>query len=139
MNKPQYFINAELHLGLQEVRDAKILNSYLKKYAAWPYNVSSTPWCAGFVNACLGQAGIKGTGSFMARSFMKWGQKVNPQDVQLGDIVVFTRGTGSSGHVAFYVNDIDSTHINVLGGNQSDKVCEKPHNKLTILGYRRPL
>ena len=135
--KPQYFINAEMHLGLQEVRDAKILNSYLKKYAGWNYNVATTPWCAAFVNACLGEAGIQGTGSFMARSFLKWGQKVTqPQE---GDIVVFKRGTGASGHVTFFVSDHDKDHIEVLGGNQSDKVCIKLYRKDSLLGYRRPL
>lgn len=137
MDKPKYLEIAEMHLGLQEVRDAKILNQFLHQYAGWNFNVATTPWCAAFVNACLGEAGIKGTGSFMARSFLKWGK---PVDVPMvGDIVVFSRsgaGTGS-GHVAFFMNEIDKHFINVLGGNQSNMVCEKPYNKLTVLGYRR--
>ncbi len=59
------------------------------------------PWCADFINGVIKEAGGKGSGSSMAKSFA---------------------GCGSSGkgHVGFYVNG------QILGGNQGDTVCMKP-------------
>jgi uncharacterized protein (TIGR02594 family) len=135
--KPQYYLNAEKLLDLQERKHTKKLDAYLKKYSGWNFSVASTPWCAAFVNATLGEAGIKGTGSFMARSFLKFGKEVKTP--QLGDIVVFSRGKAPSGHVAYYTKNFDADHIVVLGGNQNDEVCMRVYGKNKILGYRRPL
>lgn len=34
-----------------------------------------TAWCAAFEHAMLGRAGIKGTGSLAARSYLDWGRR----------------------------------------------------------------
>ena len=34
-----------------------------------------TPWCSAFVNWCMEQAGIKGTNSAWARSWLDWGKE----------------------------------------------------------------
>lgn len=49
----------------------------------------SVPWCAAFVGAVLAKAGVQGTGSLLARSYEKWGEKVSPADIQPGDVIVF--------------------------------------------------
>lgn len=95
-----------------------------------------TAWCAIFLNWCLMQAGVKGTGKANARSFLDWGAPVTSPE--LGDIVVFWRGKpdGWQGHVAIYINEDDSK-IYCLGGNQSDKVNIAGYSKSQLLGYRR--
>lgn len=95
-----------------------------------------TPWCSSFVNYCVEQAGVNGTGSKWARSWHDsgWGQHVTstPQE---GDIVVWRRhGHGiEGGHVGFFISD-EGGSIRVLGGNQSDKVCIARYPKNGTIG-----
>jgi len=134
--KPKHIVRAEEFLDKDERNHTLELNKYFKKYTGWNYSVKTTPWCAAFVNAIMGEAGYPTSGSFMARSFLKWGKKVSVP--KQGDVVVFSRGKPPSGHVAFYMRKYDRNHIVVLGGNQSDEVCIKVYKKNRILGYRRP-
>lgn len=92
-------------------------------------------WCSSFVNWCVTQAGLKGTNSAAARSWLKWGTPVEtPRE---GDIVVFSRGSNpQSGHVGFYVERVGDV-IKVLGGNQSDQVKISNYPVGSLLGYRR--
>lgn len=86
-----------------------------------------TEWCAAFVNAVLELDNIPGSDSvsnypLTARSFLTWGNKVDPADIQRGDIVVFPRGNaGWQGHVGFFVEEIHGRWI-ILGGNQENSV-----------------
>jgi uncharacterized protein (TIGR02594 family) len=93
-------------------------------------------WCSEFVNWCLLQAGIKGTKSAVAHSFLTWGEETKAP--RLGDIVVFWREPKGSrnGHVGFYIKDTD-TGIWTLGGNQNNAVNIKEISKETVLSYRR--
>lgn len=134
---PKYMKRAESMLDMHENEHTRRLNAYFKKYTGWNYSVDKTPWCAAFVNAIVGEAGYKTTGSFMARSFLHWGKEVSSP--RKGDVVVFSRGRPPSGHVAFYVGKYGRDHILVLGGNQRDRVCVKAYPKHRILGYRRPV
>ena len=95
----------------------------------------SVPWCSSFVTWCLEEAGYKSTDSAWARSYLKYGTKL--EHGKKGCIVVFTRGT-DSGHVAFYERET-AHHIYCLGGNQSNEVNVKPYAKANLLGYRWPV
>jgi hypothetical protein len=54
--------------------------------------------CAANVNAALAARGIRGTGSLLAKSFVRWGRPTTPAP---GAVVVFNRGRDRrSGHVA---------------------------------------
>ena len=94
-----------------------------------------TPWCSSFVNWCITKAGLKGTNSAAARSWLKWG---TPVDIpKVGDLVIFTRGKSpTSGHVAFFVKSAGNL-VYVLGGNQSDQVKVSPYKRSDVIGYRR--
>ena len=92
------------------------------------------PWCSSFVNWCVTQAGLRGTNSAAARSWLDWGQVV---DLPIeGDIVIFKRGNPPSGHVAFFVKSSGDL-VYVLGGNQSDQVKISAYKRGDVLGYRR--
>lgn len=94
-----------------------------------------TAWCSAFVNWCVENAGIKGSGSAWARSWLKWGQRIDTP--RRGCIVVFSRGE-SHGHVGFCVGESD-TMIQVLGGNQEfEAVNVRSYEKSRLLGYRVP-
>lgn len=97
----------------------------------WSGTDDSVAWCSSFVNFCVEQAGLIGTDRQDAQSWKSWGEDVSaaPQE---GDIAVFARG-GSKGHVGFFVSDLGS-HIKVLGGNQSGRVCYQAYPKNGKLG-----
>jgi uncharacterized protein (TIGR02594 family) len=94
-------------------------------------------WCAAFVNASLGHAGVQGTGAMNARSFLDWGQPVDQP--QPGDVAVFSRGDpgGWQGHVGFFEGFGPGGQINVLGGNQGDSVSVAGFDPSSLLGFRR--
>jgi uncharacterized protein (TIGR02594 family) len=95
------------------------------------------PWCSSFVNWCLAQAGIAGTGSALARSWLEWGRSL--AEPVPGCIVVLQRDDPNSwkGHVGFYLRS-DSQHIYLLGGNQLEQVREHFYPIDSVLGYRWP-
>ena len=90
-------------------------------------------WCSEFVNWCLLQAGIQGTKSAVAKSFLKWG--VETKTPNFGDLVIFS-WDATSGHIGFYVNEAPGG-IRVLGGNQDDEVNIKVYKKDKIVSYRK--
>lgn len=94
-------------------------------------------WCSSFVNWCLGQVGIVGTNSALARSWLEWGEEL-PAPVH-GCIAVLWRDDPDNwkGHVGFYLWQ-DNSHVYLLGGNQLDQVREHFYPRGTVLGYRWP-
>jgi uncharacterized protein (TIGR02594 family) len=102
-----------------------------------PENQSDeTPWCSAFVNWCITQAGIQGTNSAWARSWLEWGREPEPEDKWTGAVCVLERGP-TSGHVAFLV-DWDDNRVRLLGGNQGDAVSYSWFPMDRVLGYRVP-
>lgn len=97
-----------------------------------------TAWCAAFVGAMLKAGGFPHTGALNARSYTDYGQHVDIQDAQPGDIVVFSRGDpkGWQGHVGFFVRR-DGDNIVVLGGNQANQVNESRYPVKRLLAVRR--
>lgn len=130
------FNKAASQLGMNERDQQGALQEYMANGGV-NLDPAVTAWCAAFVNASLGQSGIKGTGSNAARSFMDWGQGVS--DPQRGDLAVFSRGdpNGWQGHVGFFDGYNDDGSINVLGGNQGDSVSRASYSADRLLGFRR--
>ena len=95
-------------------------------------------WCSSFVNWSLAQAGIAGTHSALARSWLHWGQPLT--EPVPGCIAVLSRDdpTEWKGHVGFFLR-MDSENIYLLGGNQLEQVREHFYPKTSLLGYRWPL
>lgn len=98
---------------------------------------ATTAWCAAFVNATLSKSGMQGTGALNARSYLDWGQPVDQP--QRGDVAVFSRGdpNGWQGHVGFFDSFGPDGKVNVLGGNQGDRVSIAGYDPGTLLGFRR--
>lgn len=120
---------AEQYFNMNETDNRQLLSKLVG------VDVKTTPWCAAFVNAILKANGIKGTGSNLARSFLKWGQPVKDTP-QPGDIIVFPRGNSNwQGHVGFVFN-VTGGLVRVLGGNQGDKVCIEAYNLNRAIGIR---
>lgn len=92
-------------------------------------------WCSEFVNWCLLQAGIIGTKSAVARSFLSWGEETKTPI--LGDIVVCSRPPNpAAGHVAFFINENNGKYY-CLGGNQNNEVNITAYDKSRVISCRR--
>lgn len=127
---------AASQIGLNERDQRAAIQDYLTTGGA-NLDPATTAWCAAFVNSSLKQAGIEGTGSNMARSFLDWGQAVDQP--QRGDVAVFRRGdaNGPYGHVGFFDGYNEDGTIRVLGGNQGDSVSVAAYSPDKLLGFRR--
>ena len=87
------------------------------------------PWCSAFVNWCVTKAGLKGTNSAAASSWLTWGQKLDQP--RLGCITVFNH------HVGFYAGAAGDRFL-LLGGNQSNAVNTENKHPSEVLAYRWP-
>jgi uncharacterized protein (TIGR02594 family) len=123
-------------IGLNET-DKKVALQDFMATGGMNLDPATRAWCADFVNATLSQAGMEGTGSGMARSFLEWGEGVDQP--QRGDIAVFSRGdpNGPFGHVGFFEGYNPDGSIRVLGGNQGDAVSIANYGADQLLGFRR--
>lgn len=130
---------AAKHLGMNETDQRAALTEYLSNGGA-RLDPAVTAWCAAYVNATLQQSGYQGTGSNLARDFLKWGEAVDTP--QRGDIAVFSRGdpNGPYGHVGFFDGYNEDGTIRILGGNQGDsgEVSLAGYGQDRLLGFRRP-
>jgi uncharacterized protein (TIGR02594 family) len=92
-------------------------------------------WCARFMNLVLQQAGYRGTGSDMARSFASYGQRVSGP--QVGAIAVMGR-RGGGGHVGI-VSGVDAQGNPIMiSGNNGNRVREAPVSRGRIYAYVMP-
>jgi len=135
----EFYAEATKEIGVNEYNSTGV--SRIKEYhnsASAKGSGASTAWCSSFTNFITAKCKVKGSGSAMARSWLKWGREIKTP--VKGCIVVFWRDskTAATGHVAFYAGETN-THITVLGGNQKNSVCKTEYAKERLLGYRVPI
>lgn len=115
------------YLGMNEHRDRGALSRFVGHDVAGNLNA----WCARFVNASLNAVGVKGTGSAMATSFLKWGKAVDAEAVQKGDVLVEHRGKAAGqggGHVGLATGrtrpnpETGELELESVSGNHGDSV-----------------
>lgn len=104
--------------------DASVV-SFLRRGGS-DFNPNEGNWCAAFTNSALAQAGVKGTGSNVATSFLDWGSAVLPDNVSTNDVVVIPRGHAAGqvgGHVGLATGETrqgkDGLEIEMVSGNRS--------------------
>ncbi|WP_338692343.1 TIGR02594 family protein [Bradyrhizobium sp. 26S5] len=91
-------------------------------------------WCARFMNMVLQHTGYRGTGSDMASSFAKYGERVSGP--QVGAIAVMSRRGG--GHVGIITGvDVKGNPI-MISGNSGHRVREAPVSRGRIYAYVMP-
>jgi uncharacterized protein (TIGR02594 family) len=103
------------------------------------YAGDDVPWCGLFVAHCVGstlQDEVLPGNPLGARQWECFGTSTAPR---LGSVMVFWRESLASGkgHVGFYAGEDDSA-FQILGGNQSDKVCLTWLAKDRLRGARWP-
>jgi uncharacterized protein (TIGR02594 family) len=134
----------ECNRSVIEIAGANHNPRILEYHSATSLNATTdeVPWCASFVNWCLREAGIEGTFSAQARSFLKWGLTIPLEKIEAGDIVVFARGNNNtSGHVAFFLERSSERKncMNIISGNQSNRVSMATFSTQPLLSVRRML
>jgi uncharacterized protein (TIGR02594 family) len=95
----------------------------------------SSLWCARFMNMVLQHSGYRGTGSDMASSFARYGQRV--PGPQVGAIAVMSRGRGG-GHVGIITGIDAKGNPIMISGNNGNRVREAPISSGRIYAYVMP-
>ncbi len=137
---PPYYATALGEKGVKEFAgeaDNPRIVEYLRT-TRLPEGMASedeTAWCSAFVNWCMERAGLEGTKSAAARSWITWGEGID--DPTPGCVVVLWRKTLTSpfGHVGFFVRK-DGDQLYLLGGNQKNSVSIQPYPEHRLLAYR---
>jgi uncharacterized protein (TIGR02594 family) len=132
-----WITEARKHIGLTEIKgerhDPEILKMW-RDIKRGGIKSDEVPWCAAFVGAMLERAGIQSSRFEGAASYLPWGQPIS--DPVEGCVVVFSRDGG--GHVGFVVGQDAGGNLQVLGGNQGDKVSIRAFPRYRAKGYRWP-
>ena len=137
---PKHYTIALGMLGLAEIvgprHNEKIVEMFSKVGHSWVKD-DETAWCAAFVGWALEESGVTSTRKLNARSYIDWGKNVEPTRAKVGDVIVFPRGTGRQGHVGFVSKVLPKNRVEVLSGNQSNKVTLKEYTLSQALAVRR--
>lgn len=140
---PRYYLIALGELGVREVPGAAS-NPRINEYAAsttLKATSDEVPWCSSFANWCVVRAGLVGTQSAAAKSWITWGVDVGLDSKRwsIGDVMVFARDGGN--HVAFfqgYTQPIAPVpNPAVIGGNQNNAVSVAFRQGHDLLAVRR--
>lgn len=139
-HEPAWMATARADIGTRETAGRRHNPKVVRYFAdcGTPHiKDDETAWCAAFVGAHLERAGVPCSKAVNARSYEKWGERIERPTV--GCIVVLWRGSPTSwqGHVGFYVGETP-THVLLLGGNQGDAVSVAKFPKRQVLSYRVP-
>jgi len=109
--------------------------SEARKYIGGNPTGRGSLWCARFMNMVLKQSGYRGTGSDMASSFAKYGQRVSGP--QVGAIAVMTRGR-RGGHVGIITGVDAKGNPTMISGNNGNRVRETSVSRGRIYAYVMP-
>lgn len=140
MTEPRWLTYARAQVGIREIvgvrQEPRILAMWRRigRWAGIDVATDEVPWCGAFVADCLlTGANIKPVSiSARAKAWANWGLPCEPI---VGAIAVLGRQGG--GHVGFVTGET-STHLRILGGNQSNAVNEMMLAKSRLVGCRWP-
>lgn len=96
----------------------------------------TTLWCADFMNFVVKRAGGKGTRSRAARSYLKYGKKLDGPRV--GAIAILTRSGPQNGHVGIVRGTDGQGNPILVSGNSANMVRQSVYPKHRVLAYVMP-
>ena len=129
---PVWLKIARSYIGLREYRGSR----HNKQILAWwqrlglHFRTDEVPWCAGFSNGVLDEAGIKivkkNRAAALGIRWNNWGTTL--KGPALGAIMTMKRRKPGSGHVGFVVGRDSKGNVMLLGGNQGNAVSINPYD-----------
>jgi uncharacterized protein (TIGR02594 family) len=142
--KAPWLVEAQHDLGMKELVAGE-LNPNVRAmfhHTDFPMDMVNkrTPWCAAAVCAWLERAGVRSPRTARAVNFARYGTAIDLEHALPGDIVVFGKvdpDAGGSGHVALFWQRRGEL-VDVIGGNQNNRVCIAPRPVVRIVAIRRP-
>ncbi|MBK1868272.1 TIGR02594 family protein [Taklimakanibacter albus] len=138
--EPRHLQLARNFLGTKETsgkRDNPVIMQFYADVGHDYVEHDEVAWCAAFLGAMFERCGVRSTRALNARSYLKWGEAVDPEFGRPGDVAIFTRGKNTwQGHVAFVLRVADK-FVEVLGGNQNNSVSIARYPRERLLGIRR--
>lgn len=93
-------------------------------------------WCADFMNFVLRRSGGAGTHSRAARSFLKYGKKLDSPRV--GAIAIMYRKGPNNGHVGIVRGTDGQGNPIIVSGNSGNLVRQTTYPKARVIGYVMP-
>ena len=93
-------------------------------------------WCADFMNFVIKRAGAKGTQSRAARSYLKYGKKLDGPRV--GAIAILSRKGPQNGHVGIVRGTDGQGNPILVSGNSANMVRQSTYPKSRVLAYVMP-
>ena len=135
---PPWIIRALNELGVHEIPGPEANKRIIEYDAETKLKATSdeVAWCSAFACAMMEWSGIPSPRSARARDWLTWGVGIDKPTY--GCVVILSRGVNpAQGHVGFYMKE-DMATIELLAGNQGDKVCLMDFPKERILGFRLP-
>ena len=132
------YARAEYARGVKEI-PGKASNPRIDEYlraGGAKHPSDEIAWCSAFVNWCVSQAGLKGTGRLAARSWASWGVEA-PSTTPIGAIIVLWRENpkGLKGHVGFFIRE-ELGQVWLLSGNQGNCVSVHAYPTFRVLARR---
>lgn len=137
MSAPPWLPIAEKYVGFHEIGN----NQGIERFISLAHTGEpGDPWCAIFVNACLEEAGYRGSRSPAARSFETNSNFVRINQPVVGCIVTRWRQSLESGlgHVYFYLGAAPNGKFMALAGNEDDAVREYEEDPSKVTGFWLP-
>lgn len=139
MDQPAWMAAAWAEFGVRETLgsgNTSAVLAYYREAGRADIKQDAVAWCAAFTGAMLARAGMAGTGSLLARSYLDWGTPL--EDGRVGAVAVLSRGSDpQAGHVGFLVGR-NASELFLLGGNQDDSVSVAAFDAQRLLGLRWP-
>lgn len=137
MSDTPWLDKAITYLGTREDHNNPVVLKFFAEAAHPEIKSTSVAWCAAFTGAMLFEAGYKNTGSLAARSYAKYGTKLDQP--KRGCIVVFPRSDDPGlGHVGI-VEKVQGDKIIVISGNEHDSVSRDPFPISRAIAFRWPI
>jgi uncharacterized protein (TIGR02594 family) len=139
---PKWLQLARADLGIAEYPGPAANPAIMRAWSYCDYQPPSgdeTAWCSAKSCEWMERAGLPSTRAPNARSWLKWGHELKAP--RLGAVAVFWRGspTGWEGHVGLYVGPGSRPGmVQILGGNQRNKVSIQDYPVAQLLGWRWP-
>lgn len=137
---PSWLVRARRELGVAEIAGGRHNPRILQYHAATRLRAKTdeVPWCASFVCWCLEGEGMNSPRSAAAASFRTWGRAslLNP-----GAVILFPKhdpDAKGSGHVGLVNAHPEGEWVEVLSGNQGNRVTLKRYRWSTAVAVRWP-